>query len=96
MTDNKFEPTELNVSADTDVSIPLENSGAAIHNVHVATADGSFPAAFCTVGGETPCSDPARINGGDTGVLDFNLPAGDYPFRCDYHPAEMTGTLTVE
>jgi plastocyanin len=96
MTDNKFDQTALTVAADTDVSVPLTNNGAAIHNVHVATADGTYPAAFCTVGGETPCSDPARINGGGTGVLNFNLPAGDYPFRCDYHPVEMTGTFTVE
>ncbi len=96
MTDNKFDPTELTVPADTDVSIPVENHGAAIHNVHVATADGNYPAAFCTAGGETPCSDAARINGGGAGVLSFNLPAGDYPFRCDFHPVEMTGTLKVQ
>ena len=96
MTDNKFDQTELTVDADTDVSVPLTNNGAAIHNVHVATADGSYPAAFCTVGGEAPCSDPARISGGGTGALNFNLPAGDYPFRCDYHPVEMTGTLKVQ
>lgn len=96
MTDNKFAPTDLTVAADTDVSIPLKNNGAAIHNVHVATADGTYPVAFCTVGGETPCSDPARMNGGTTGVLNLNLPAGEYPFRCDYHPIEMTGTITAQ
>ena len=96
MTDNKFDNAKLTAQADTDVSIPLTNDGAAIHNVHVAKADGTYPAAFCTTGGETPCSDPSRIPGGKTGVLAFNLPAGDYPFRCDYHPAEMKGTLTVK
>jgi plastocyanin len=96
MTDNKFDRTELTVPADTDVSIPLENRGAAIHNVQVAAADGTYAAAFCTVGGETPCSDPARIPGGSDGVLSFNLPAGEYPFRCDFHPVEMQGTITSE
>jgi plastocyanin len=96
LTDNKFDKTELTATAGSDVSIALTNHGAAIHNVHVARADGSYPAAFCTTAGETPCSDPARIPGGGTGVLEFNLPAGDYPFRCDYHPADMKGTLKVE
>lgn len=96
MTDNKFDKTEITVGADTDVTIQLANDGAAIHNVHVAKADGTYPAAFCTVGGETPCSDPARIAGGAKGVLNFNLPAGTYPFRCDYHPVEMKGTITVQ
>lgn len=96
MTDNKFDKTEITAPADTDVTIELTNKGSAIHNVHIAAADGTFPVAFCTVGGETPCSDPARIAGGASGTISFNLPAGTYPFRCDYHVVEMNGTLTVE
>lgn len=96
MTDNKFDQTELTAKADTAVSVPLTNNGAAIHNVQVSAADGSFPAAFCTANGPTPCSKPPRLPGGSTGTLDFTLPAGTYQFRCDYHPTEMKGTLTVE
>lgn len=96
MTDNAFDNTELTVPADTEVSIPLTNDGIAIHNVQVSDADKSFPAAFCTAGGPTPCSKPPRLNGGATGTLEFNLPAGEYAFRCDYHATEMQGTLTVE
>lgn len=96
MTDNAFDVTELTATANEETVIQLVNKGAAIHNVHVGTIDGDYPVQFCTTGGETPCSDPARINGGSEGTLTFALPAGEYPFRCDYHPAEMTGTLTVE
>jgi plastocyanin len=96
MTDNKFDQTELTAKADTAVSIPLTNNGAAIHNVHVADATGNYSAAFCTTNGADPCSDPARLAGGATGTLDFTLPAGEYDFRCDYHATEMNGTLTVE
>ena len=96
MTDNKFDQTELAAAADTAVSIPLTNKGAAVHNVHVSDASGTFSAAFCTAGGPTPCSKPPRLNGGATGTLDFTLAAGTYQFRCDYHATEMKGTLTVK
>jgi plastocyanin len=47
------------------------------------------------VGGENPCSDPARIPGGDTGTLTFNLPPGTYEYRCDFHTQEMVGQFEV-
>jgi plastocyanin len=96
MFDNRFEETALTAPADEEVVYDVVNKGAAIHNVHVSNADGEYPSAFCTTGGETPCTDPARINGGNEGTLTFTLPAGEYGFRCDFHPVEMVGTLTVE
>lgn len=96
MTDNKFAQTTLTAAADTAVSIPLTNNGAAIHNVQVADANGEYPAAFCAANNPTPCSKPPRLPGGTTGTLEFTLPAGEYQFRCDYHAIEMKGTLTVE
>jgi plastocyanin len=88
------QPPTIEVGANVDVTIPLENVGTALHNVHVA-ASGSYESAFCTTGGEAPCSDPERIPGGQSGTLTFNLPPGTYDFRCDFHPNEMTGTLQV-
>jgi plastocyanin len=96
MTDNKFDPTELTAPADEETVVNLKNEGAAIHNVHIADASGNYPANFCTAGGPTPCSDPTRIAGGQSGTITFTLSAGEYPFRCDYHPTEMKGTLTVQ
>jgi plastocyanin len=91
--DGANNPT-IEVGANVDVTIPLHNAGSALHNVHVASS-GNFDAAFCTTGGDAPCSDPARIPGGESGTLTFNLPPGTYNFRCDFHPQDMTGTLNV-
>ncbi len=95
MTDNAFEQTNLTAPAGEEAVFTVVNDGAAIHNVHVAI-DGDFAEDFCTTGGEAPCTDPARISAGGEGTLTFTLEAGDYDFRCDFHPTEMTGTLTVE
>jgi len=99
MGDNFFEfngernPT-ITVGANVDITLPLVNEGSALHNVHIA-ATGSYESDFCSVGGENPCSDPARIPGGGEGTITFNLPPGTYDFRCDFHPVEMTGTIEV-
>jgi plastocyanin len=99
MHDNRFDPNELTLTAGADVTIQLSNEGAAVHNVHVAGADGSYPETFCTAGGPNPCSDPTRIPGGDSGTLTFTVP--DTPgeqlaFRCDFHPTEMKGTFNIQ
>ncbi|MEX0749395.1 MAG: plastocyanin/azurin family copper-binding protein [Dehalococcoidia bacterium] len=91
--DGEENPT-IQVGANVDVTMPLENAGGALHNVHVA-ASGGFDAAFCSTGGEAPCSDPERMPGGSSGTLTFNLPPGTYDFRCDFHTQDMTGTLEV-
>jgi plastocyanin len=96
MTDNKFDTTAITVAASTDISIPLTNNGGAIHNVHISDASGNYTGAFCSSAGPDPCSNPKSLSGGATGTLDFNLPAGSYKYRCDFHPTEMTGTLTVQ
>jgi uncharacterized cupredoxin-like copper-binding protein len=42
-------------------------------------------------------SDPEIIGAGDDGELTWDLPeAGDFRFRCDIHPVEMVGTITVQ
>jgi len=98
MTDNKFDHTELTLAAGTEVTIPLTNKGTAVHNMDIAGEGGSFAADFCSASGPDPCSDPARIAGGATGTLTFtvpNTPGAKIPFRCDFHPTEMKGTITV-
>jgi plastocyanin len=98
MTDNKFDNAELSLSAG-EVTIPLTNNGVAVHNVHIAAPDGSFTDAFCSASGSDPCSDPARLAAGATGTLTFTVAgaAGDeIPYRCDFHPTEMKGTITVQ
>jgi heme-degrading monooxygenase HmoA len=102
MIDNKFVDASGNSEsavtvqgANKETTIPITNSGAATHNVHIA-ASGSFDAPFCKVNGPAPCSNPAAIPGGQTGKITFTLAAGTYDFRCDFHPQEMTGKITVQ
>jgi plastocyanin len=100
MGDNFFEyqgersPT-ITVPAGEEVVLNLTNEGAAIHNMHVAAGD-DYASGICQPGGDDPCSDPARFSGGDTGSITFTLDAGEYDFRCDFHPVDMTGTLVAE
>ena len=92
MEDNKFSVTDVTVkSGDT---ININNKGQAIHNVHVA-AGGSFAAAFCKTTGPEPCSKPASVPAGSASSIIINVPAGTYDFRCDFHPDQMKGKLTV-
>jgi plastocyanin len=90
--DGEENPT-IEVGANVPVVIELDNVGSALHNVHVANPE--FEVAFCQSDGATPCSAPERMEGGETGQLEFTLPPGTYDFRCDFHATEMTGTIEV-
>ncbi len=100
MGDNFFEfggeqaPT-VTVPAGAETTFEIVNDGSAIHNMHVA-AGADFASDTCDAGEEDPCSDPNIISGGDTATIAIELEAGEYPFRCDFHKDEMTGTLVVE
>jgi plastocyanin len=87
---------EITVPAGTETVFDVTNNGAAIHNMHVASASGVFTGNPCDIGGEDPCSNPNIIKGKETATLTVNLEAGKYPFRCDFHPDAMKGTLVVE
>ena len=87
----------ITVAAGEDVEFEVDNAGAAIHNIQVDGPDGEYAEDFCAAGGAaTACSDPDRLAGGSQGTLSFNLDAGTYLFRCDYHATEMTGEFVVE
>ena len=94
MTDNKFSVAEITVT--TGATININNKGQAIHNVHVSDASGTYATAFCKAGGPAPCSKPASVPAGSPATLTVTLPAGTYDFRCDFHPTEMKGKLTVK
>jgi plastocyanin len=104
MGDNFFEfdgaqEPSITITAGEEATFVVHNEGASVHNVHVDGADGEYAEDFCEPGeGEaTACTDPARVAGG--GEADLVIPAldaGTYLFRCDYHPAEMTGEFVVE
>jgi plastocyanin/mono/diheme cytochrome c family protein len=93
--DGQQAPT-LEVSVGQGVTIDLTNNGQAIHNMHIAGVDDTYDVDFCEVGADESCSDPDRMTGGDTGTIAFRFDeAGTFNFRCDFHPAVMTGQIVV-
>jgi plastocyanin len=87
-----FGPTGFTVATGQEVTFNLTNDGTAIHNMRIAGPDGEF-----NTDDDTP-EDTDILNAGDTAVLKWTAP--DEPetieFRCDFHPTDMVGTITVE
>jgi len=97
MHDNSFDPDALTVAAGSAATFEISNEGRALHDMHIAGEGGEFTEDFCEGGGD-PCSDPNQVRGGQTATLTWQVPAepGEVDFRCDFHPTEMTGTITIE
>ena len=93
--DGQQAPT-LEVSVGQEVTIDLTNNGLAIHNMHIAGVDDTYDVGFCEAGGDESCSAPSVMAGGDSGTIAFRFDeAGTFNFRCDFHPAQMTGQIVV-
>ncbi len=90
--DNLFDPKQITVKAGESVMFDVVNSGKVPHNMRIAPLDGNFDSASSSV------TTPEIINAGKSGMLDWKVPsqAGAYKFRCDIHPVEMTGVITVQ
>ena len=97
MNDNSFDPDEITVPVGGTAIFEIANEGGAIHNMHIAGADGEYAEDFCEGGGD-PCSDPTRVRGGEAATLTWEVPPspGEVDFRCDFHPQQMTGKITIE
>lgn len=81
-----FDKSELSVAGGGDVTIEFDNREAIPHNVAVYTGPDAAQPVFQ---GEI-FPGPAKK------TYTFKAPApGKYFFRCDVHPAQMTGTLVV-
>jgi hypothetical protein len=96
MGDNFFDaggnenPT-FKVAVGASVTFNLTNDGQAVHNMNIAGPDGEFET------DDDLISDPDLIAAGQTGVLQFTAAAaGSMDYRCDFHPDQMNGTITVE
>ncbi len=89
---NFFELNEFTVSPGQEVAFNITNEGAAIHNMRIDGGDGEYDTDDDTV------SDPELFQAGDAGTLVWTAPdeAGEIIFRCDFHPTEMIGTISVE
>jgi uncharacterized cupredoxin-like copper-binding protein len=80
--DIKFEPSELTIPANTDVTLVVSNNGVLQHSFVI---DGA-------------AVDSGLLNGGQSVEIKLNLPAGTYRFYCSvagHKEAGMVGTLTV-
>lgn len=92
MKDNAFDPKTIAVKAGDAVMFDVVNTGKVPHNMRIATLDGNFDSQPGVV------TTPEIINAGKSGMIDWTVPnqPGTYKFRCDIHPTEMTGTITVQ
>jgi nitrite reductase (NO-forming) len=92
MQDNTFEPMEIFVTAGETVTFTLVNDGRVPHNMRIADANGDYDSDDSVV------SEPELISRGESGELTWNVPSepGTYDFRCDIHPVEMVGTITIQ
>lgn len=82
MVDIGFEVTEFSIPANTDVTVGLVNHGVLQHNFVIDE-----------LGVATPL-----FNGGESGSVTINAPAGEYQYYCSvpgHKEAGMVGTLTV-
>ena len=92
LVDNAFQPNTFAVSAGAGVEFEITSIGGNLHNMRIAGPDGDFQTEDDTL------SDPDTIGNGVIVRVPWTAPnePGEIPFRCDFHPAEMTGTITVE
>jgi plastocyanin/mono/diheme cytochrome c family protein len=87
--DDKQNP-EFDVTAGAPVSATLNNTGAALHDMHIDGVDKKFDSADDII------SNPDAIPGGTTATIAIDLPAGTYNYKCDFHPDAMKGTIVVQ
>jgi plastocyanin len=78
--DIAFSPTELSFKGGGQISFGFKNEDSVEHNFTLEGVDGA----------------DKDVEGGEDVTVSFTAPApGSYKFHCEYHPAKMTGTLTV-
>ncbi len=89
MGDNIFEPKELTVDAGKKFRINLVNNGTFVHNLRIAGPDREYRS-------DDDLVSKTDLKGGESGELVGQIDTpGTYPFQDDFHPTEMTGTITV-
>ncbi len=85
---NAFGTSELTIAADTNVKITADNTNG-FHSFAVYNSRDEAE------GGSEPIDETDTCNAPCVDSVNVNLAAGEYFFRCEVHPAIMTGKLTV-
>lgn len=86
-----FVGNRLSIPRGEAVTIGVTNRDGVSHNLRIAGPDGEFETEDDAV------TAPETINRGEAGELTFAPPlAGEYTFRCDFHPLTMGGVIVVE
>lgn len=86
--DFSFDPKTFTVAAGKEVTVTLNNTGVSPHTITVYT-DEEYKDAVD--GAET-----GNVGGGDTGDFKATFESGEYYFRCEVHPTQMTGEFEAE
>ena len=84
-----FDTDELSISAGVNVKITADNTDG-FHNFAVYKSEDD------ALGGEDSIAETETCNAPCVDSVSVNLAAGEYFFRCEVHPALMTGTLIVQ
>jgi len=87
--DFSFSPATIEASAGAPITITLKNQGAATHTLTVY-ADENFTR-------KVAGADSGRVPGGGSASFTTTFAsAGDLYFRCELHPSQMQGEITVK
>ena len=83
-----FSPKQVSAAADVDLDFVISNTGQATHTFNLYR-DADYTQTV--ENGKTQ-----SIVSGTVGEFHVTLAAGEYFFRCEFHPQQMQGTLTVD
>jgi plastocyanin len=86
-----FAPNRWSMTLGETVTINVTNTDTQQHNLRLAGLDGQFET------DDDAITSPNAIGTGESGELTF-VPqvAGNYTFRCDFHPTTMGGQIEVQ
>jgi len=87
--DNFFTKNNLRMRSGDPVTLFVSNEGSNQHTLRIAGVDGKYETGDDFA---SPVINPGDIDG--QSLVDLDTP-GTYSFRCDTHPAEMFGQITV-
>ena len=86
-----FAPNRWSATLGETVTIRVANADPQEHSLRLAGLDGAYET------DDDALTSPDPIGPGEVGELSLVLQvAGNYTFRCDYHPGSMGGRIEVE